>query len=342
MIDRLKNVIVPGCMLLAGCVPSSDLVSADGRPDWVIGEPANYPNASYVFATGAASRPELAKDRALGNLAKIFELRIRESSTTTQDVQTRQSNGVESVQSSARIASKVNVHTDKMIKGARIAEQWQNPDDLTHYALAVLDRAQAGNNIRGEINRLDRETAFIMASADNRQDPLQKVADLQNAINMQQQRDSMQKTLKIIDLQGRGKPSAWSLSALSEQQDKALQSLDIKGSVTADSVGELDKILQAAMANAGFTHSSTNPAYILSASVETQDALQKEGWYWQRGTLSVDLADTKGTVLGNRSWPFKVSATQRQQLNNRMQSAIDSTLKKELKITVLGFATGDQ
>jgi hypothetical protein len=129
---------------------------------------------------------------------------------------------------------------------------------------------------------------------------------------------------------------------LSEQQDQALQSLDIKGSVTADSVGELDKILQAAMANAGFTHSSTNPAYILSASVETQDALQKEGWYWQRGILSVDLADARGTVLGNRSWPFKVSATQRQQLNNRMQSAIDSTLKKELKITVLGFATGDQ
>ena len=342
MIDSLKNIIALGCILLTGCVPSSGRVSADGMPDWVNGEPANYPNAGYVFATGAASRPELAKDRALGNLAKIFELRIRESSTTTQDVQTRESNGVESVQSSARIASKVNVHTDKMIKGARIAEQWQNPDDLTHFALAVLDRAQAGNNILGEINRLDRETAFIMASAGTRQDPLQKVADLQNAINMQQQRDSLQKTLKIIDLQGRGKPSAWSLSALVEQQDQALQSLDIMGAVTADSVGELDKVLQAAMANAGFTHSSTNPDYILSASVETQDAVLKEGWYWQRGMLSVDLADAKGTVLGNRLWPFKVSATQRQQLNARMQAAIDRTLKKELKTTVLGFATGDQ
>jgi hypothetical protein len=342
MIDSLKNVLALGCILLTGCVPSSGLVSAEGGPDWVNGEPANYPNAAYVYATGAASSPELAKDRALGNLAKIFELRIRESSTTTQDVQTRESNGVESVQSSARIASKVNVHTDKMIKGARIAEQWQNPDDLTHFALAVLDRAQAGNNIRGEINRLDRETAFIMASADTRQDPLQKVADLQNAINMQQQRGSLQKTLKIIDLQGRGKPSAWSLSALAEQQDQALRSLDIKGSVTADSVGELDKVLQAAMANAGFTHSSTSPDYILSASVETQDAVKKEGWYWQRGMLSVDLADAKGTVLGNRSWPFKVSATQPQQLNARMQTAIDRTLKKELKTTVLGFATGDQ
>lgn len=329
-------------MLLTGCVPSSDLVSADDRPDWVNGEPANYPNAGYVFATGAASRSELAKDRALGNLAKIFELRIRESSTTTQDVQTHESDGVESVQSSARIASKVNVHTDKMIKGARIAEQWQNPDDLTYYALAVLDRMQAGNNIRGEINRLDRETAFVMSSVDTRQDPLQKVADLQNAINKQQQRDSLQKTLKIIDLQGRGKPSAWSLSALAEQQDQALQTMDIQGLVTADSVGELDKLLQAAMANAGFKHSSTNPDYILSASVETQDSVQKEGWYWQRGMLNVDLADAGGTVLGNRSWPFKVSATQRQQLNGRMQAVIDSTLKKDLKTTVLGFATGDQ
>jgi hypothetical protein len=315
---------------------------ADGQPDWLNGEPANYPNASYLYATGAASEVEVAKDRALGNLAKIFELHIRESSTTTEDVQTHKSEGEESVQSTARIASSVNVHTDKMINGARIAEQWQDPDDLTYHALAVLDRDQAGNNIRSEINRLDRETAFTMANADNRQQVLLKVADLQDAIVMQSERNSLQKTLKIIDLNGTGKPSAWNLAELIEKQEQALKSLNMRAVVLQDSVGELDKVLQAAMANAGFAQSSDEVGFTLSASMETQDALQKEGWYWLRGTLNVRLADPGGTILGNKSWPLKVSSVQQNQLNQRMLAEIDKKLKAELKNTVLGFATGGQ
>ena len=342
MLNTIKNKYPVICILLTGCMQSSVHVNADGQPDWVNAEPVDYPNASYVYATGSASKAELAKDRALGNLAKIFELQIRESSTTTEDVQAHKSEGVESVQSTARIASKVNVHTDKMINGARIAEQWQSPDDLTHYALAVLDRAQAGNNIRSEINRLDRETAFMIANADSRQQALQKVADLQDAILMQSERNSLQKTLKIIDLNGTGKPSGWSLAELIEQQEQALQSLSIRAVVLVDSVGGLDRILQAAMANAGFAPSSDDGGFTLAAGMETQDAMVKEGWYWLRGMLVVRLADPDGTILGNKSWPLKVSSVQQNQLNERMLVEIDKKLKSELKSAVLGFATGGQ
>ncbi len=330
------------CTLVAGCTQSSSHIKTGEQPDWLVGEPAGYPNSAYVSATGSASKAEVAKDRALGNLAKIFELQVRESSTTTQDVQSHKAGGVESVQSTARVASKVNVHTDKMITGARIAEQWQNPDDLTHYALAVLDRVQAGNNIRSEINRLDRETAFIMAGVESRQDPLLKVADLQNAIVMQTERSSLQKSLKIIDLAGRGKPSAWNIAELTEQQQRVLRSLRMQSVVVTDSVGELGKVLQSAMANAGFAQSSGSGGYTLSASMETQDAMRKEGWYWLRGTLSINLADPEGTVLGNKSWPLKVSAQQKNQLNTRMLAEIDNRLKTGLKPAVLSFATGDQ
>lgn len=330
------------CLLLAGCAGSSSLVDETDKPDWLLGEPARYPNASYVYATGSASTAEVAKDRALGNLAKIFELKVRESSTTTQDVQSFKSGGVESVESSARIASTINVHTDKMINGARIAEQWQNPEELTHYALAVLDRSQAGNNIRSEINRLDRETAFAMTTADTRTDPLLKIADLQAAIDMQAERSSLQQSLKIVDLNGRGKPSAWNLTELAEQQQQALQALNMRAVVVTDSVGELDKVLQAAMANAGFVSTPGDAGYVLSASMETQEAMQKEGWYWLRGNLSLRLVDSAGTVLGNQAWPVKVSALQKSLLNQRMLTEIDNRLKADLKNTVLGFAVGGQ
>ena len=342
MFERARNSIVVICIALSACTQSPVISNTDGLPGWVSGEAVDYPNARYVYATGSASESEVAKDRALANLAKGFELHVRETSTTTQDVQTHKAGDVESVQSSARIASKVNVHASKMMNGARIAEQWQNPEDLTHYALAVLDRAQAGNSARDEISRLDQEIAFTMSNAENREDSLQKVADLQQAIMMQEERNSLQKTLKILDLDGRGKPSSWNLAELRARQMQSLQSLNMRGIVLVDAVGELDKVFQAAMSNAGFKHTPGDMGYTLSASMQTQDAMQKQGWYWLRGSLDVQLVAPDGSVIGNKAWPLKVSSQQANQLHQRMLVEIDRKLKSELKRTVLGFATGGQ
>ncbi len=341
MLSRLNISLLILSLLLTGCTQSSARLTADGQPDWIHGQPLGYPDSSYLTATGSASKVELAKDRALANLAKIFELQVREFSTTTQDVQTHKSDGIESVHASARIASTVNVHTNKLINGARIAEQWQHPDDLTHHALAVLDRAQAGNNVRGEIDRLDREIAFTMTGAETSAPGLAKVAALQSAIVMQIERNTLQKTLKIIDLEGRGKPSSWNLAEMKAQQLRSLKALSMKAVVLADSVGELDELIQGAMATAGFQSASNEQLYTLSASMETQEAMQKQGWYWLRGTLKLRLVDPEGVVLGNKSWPLKVSSQQQNQLYQRMQNEIDKKLKSELKSTILGFATGE-
>lgn len=341
MLTRLNISLVLLSLLLTGCTQSSARLTVDGQPDWIHGQPLDYPDSSYLTATGSASKVELAKDRALANLAKIFELQVREFSTTTQDVQTHKSDGIESVKASARIASTVNVHTNKLINGARIAEQWQHPDDLTYHALAVLDRAQASNNVRGEIDRLDREIAFTMTGAETSAPGLAKVAALQSAIAMQTERNILQKTLKILDLEGRGKPSSWNLAEMKAQQLRSLKALNMKAVVLADSVGELDELIQGAMATAGFQSASDEQLYTLSASMETQQAMRKQGWYWLRGTLKLRLVDPEGVVLGNKAWPLKVSSQQQNQLYQRMQNEIDKKLKSELKSTILGFATGE-
>ena len=68
-----------------------------------------------------------------------------------------------------------------MVQGARIAEQLQSSADLTYHALAVLDRTQAGNNIRGEMRRLDEETQYALDQQVNRDDVLLKISDLDKA-----------------------------------------------------------------------------------------------------------------------------------------------------------------
>lgn len=336
-IFRLKILMVS--LLVTACMQSTAVMSTGGdSPQWVSGEPDMYPNFKYLSATGSASRAEQAKARALSNLAKIFEVQIREVSTTSQDTKSHRKDGVETVESSARIASTVNLKTDKMVQGARIAEQWQNSADLTYHALAVLDRTQAGNNIRSEMNRLDEETQYALDQQKKRNDPLLKIADLHKANGLQQSRQTLQKTLKIIDVRGKGAPALWNLAELNEQLQRALRALPLKTTVKVDDIGGLGNVLQGAASKAGFNIGGSG--YQLAASLEAQQPIERDGWYWLRATLKIELIAQDGvTVIGYQSWPLKVSASSPSQLNARMLKAVDKKLKQELLNSILEFAT---
>ncbi len=340
LIFRLNALITP--LLLTACMQSTAVLSTSDAPEWVQGEPDMYPNFKYLSATGSASKAEQAKARALSNLAKIFEVQIREVSTTSQDTQTSKKDGVETVESSARIASTVNLKTDKMVQGARIAEQWQSNADLTYHALAVLDRAQAGNNIRGEMRRLDEETLYALDQQVNRNDVLLKISDLHKANSLQQDRQTLQKTLKIIDVKGKGASARWNLAELSEQLQQALRSLPLITVVKVDDIGGLNNVLQGAATKSGFSvdDNTGSSGYQLAASLEAQQPILKDDWHWLRATLKIELIARDGvTVIGYQSWPLKVSASNTSQLQPRMLKAVDEKLKQELLNSLLEFAT---
>lgn len=336
LIMRFK--IILSTLFFTACMQSTAVMSTSDMPDWVLGEPDMYPNFKYLTATGSASDAEQAKARALSNVAKIFEVQIREVSTTQSDVQSSTSEGVESVQKNQRIASTVNLKTDKMVQGVRIAEQWQNSDDLTYYALAVLDRAQAGNNIRSEMNRLDEETTFILSQQGQRTDALLKISDLHRANALQQDRQSLQKALKIIDVQGKGIPARWNLADLKEQLQQSLRSLPLDTVVNVDDIGGLSNILQGAATKAGFNVSGEG--YQLTASLVAQKPFKKGEWNWLRATLKIELIAQDGaTVLGYQTWALKVSSGDATQLPERMRKEVDKKLKQELLNSVLEFTS---
>ena len=335
-IVKLKILMLS--LLITACMQSTAVMSTGDAPEWVRSEPDMYPNFKYLSATGSASKAEQAKARALSNLAKIFEVQIREVSTTSQDTKSSKKGGVETVESSARIASTVNLKTDKMVQGARIAEQWQSSADLTYHALAVLDRTQAGNNIRSEMNRLDEETQHALDQQKKRSDALLKISDLHKVNSLQQDRQTLQKTLKIIDVKGNGSPALWNLAELNEQLQQALRSLPLQTVVKTDDIGGLSNILQGAASKAGFNVGSSG--YQLVASLETQEPINQGNWYWLRATLKIKLIAQDGvTVIGYQSWPLKVSASNPSQLDARMLKEADKKLKQELLNSVLEFAT---
>ena len=327
-------------LLQIACVGAGVKSSSGGpKPDWVDGDAGFYPNNQYLVATGSASKAELAKDRAMGNLSKIFETKIRENSTTTSDTRVNVRNGQESYTKDQRIAQQINIRTDKVINGARIAETWYDKPVLTYHALAVLDRQQAGNNMRQEMQRLDQETEIEIGRSNGQSDPLLSMAALNKALGLQQQRQALQASLKVIDLSGRGQPSSYNLAELRGQLESKLQSLRIATAVDQDPLGRLDQALRSAMGNAGFPATGSGD-FTLVANLDVQDLGYRQGWHWLRGKLSVKLLERDGKVRGRKEWPLKVSALQQNDAQSRMMTQVSKKLNSELKPAILSFATG--
>jgi len=163
------------------------------------------------------------------------------------------------------------------------------------------------------------ETKYALDQQKKRSDALLKISDLQKANALQQDRQTLQKTLKIIDVKGKGSPALWNLAELREQLQQALRSLPLKTAVKTDDIGGLGNILQGAASKAGFNVGRSG--YQLTASLDAQPPINRD------------------TVIGYQSWPLKVSASNPSQLNARMLKAVDKKLKQELLKSVLEFAT---
>ena len=335
---KTTNQLMAG--LLIGLLFIANVAVAEPKPDWVEGDAGYYPNSKYMTATGSASKAELAKDRALGNLSKIFEAHIKESSTTNSSTNVSVKNGNENFTKNIHLAQQTQVSTDKIINGARIAETWKDATVFTYHALAVLDRTQAGNNIKTEMSRLDRETQVELDRSRSQADVLLSMSALDAAVSLQRERHTLQNTLKVIDTRGKGSPAKWSLAELSGQLENKLQSLKIATAVDNDPIGKLNQLLKSAMGNAGFPAINGSAEYTLVANLDVQDLGFRQGWYWLRGKLSVKMVGANGKVRGRKQWPLKVSALQHNDAESRLMTQVSKKLSTEIKTTILEFATG--
>ncbi len=321
------------------CVFSTTVYSV--QPRWIDNASSNYPEDQYLTATASASELQRAKDRALSNLSKIFEARIREQSTTLSNTEVKQEHAKEQFTRSHKLFQKIQISTDKIINGARIAETWRDNKLHLYYALAVLDRNQASRNLRQEIDRLDEETEIHKTRSQAMSDPLLALASINQALQTQQQRYSLQKMLKVIDARGIGLPSDWNMADLQNTFSKKLSALSIGVAVDNDPLGKLELALKSAMGNAGFPATFNGSDFIMVANLEVQDLGFRQGWYWLRGKLSLRLIENNGKVRGSKQWPLKVSALQQSDAESRLMSQVSSRLNKEIRAALISFAADD-
>lgn len=337
----MKQSVLAVCLItsfaLGGCSSTGKT-----RPDWIDAKSKDYPSNRYLIGRGEAERQPRARDRARSDLAKIFQVAVSEQSS---DIIKYSSSGVgkDAVKQLESEASRdIETRTEQVLSGVDIAEIWQDPKDKTYHALAVLDRLQAGNRLRQEINQFDEVTDQHIASAKNTADLITRIGAASRAVETQVQRDSSQRILKIVDRSGVGVIPKHNLGRLINDRDALIKRLTITPKISQDGIGGLDRVIAGALATAGFSHKGSNANYILDASLETLPIEDKEGWKWIRASLDINLMDAKtGQSRGSHRWSIKTSAQTEGSAKKRAKDKLDRLLKEELKETIISFGRPD-
>lgn len=309
------------------------------QPDWVLGTSQKYPAQGWLTGHASADTQMDAKDRARAEIAKVFAVHVQAQSHDKQSYSAI--NGIE--QSRQMITQQVTTSTNEVLRGAQIADTWQNPLTGIWHALAVLSRTRASQGLRQQIASLDAATRGILQTpADNRAGEaiFRQLALVAKAINLQQARAELNQRLQAVDATGRGVLAAWSVGELQARQQALLGQLVVAPQGTGEHADSLHAMLGAALSRAGLQVAPQAP-YQVVARLD-YSALPKQGqWYWVRGVLQVEVEDTQGISYGVRRWEIKQSATDAATAERRFVSEVARILDEQAASTLIELASSD-
>jgi len=330
----LSSLLIPA---LVACASSDSKPGSE--PDWVSGNSSKYSNQRYLLGRGQADDTGTAKDRARADLAKIFVVNVNVTDIDKQKFSSSTAGEKTASEFSTEVSRSIVTSTDQMLKGVQIADIWKDEKNKTVHALAVLPRQEASHGLREEISSLDSLTRLRIQEATNAQDLLDKVAYARRAVIAQQQRLGYQQALRIIDPSGRGDPPEYDIAKLITDYEKLLPRVRIKPVMLGENEGIVASALPAALSSAGFsvTDSDDDANYVMEVSLKLAETFQKEGWYWGRGVLLMNLRNQQNVVLGQKEWPVKASAREESEVMLRVERKADDILQKDLLPTIVGF-----
>jgi len=317
---------------------STTTVDPDARPDWVDGQSKKYASSLYLTGQGSALTSDDAKDRARSDLAKQFEVALKEHGQQSQTFTSEQTDGETRTSLNQKISRQLLTYTSRTLQGVEIADQWYDTKRGSHYALAVLSRNKTRLRLEQELQALDQHSQQRLLQAEAESALLARAGFVQLAINSQLQRVVVQSSLQVVDPSGFGNPAKLSLAELARSRDTLLKKVRIQPLASGDASMALVRVLSGATAGAGFSIDNNNFDYQLKIQTLLDPVLEQNGWFWLRGTMQINLTDRAGNNIGVQRWPLKVSSVTVERTQQKLLSETDKLLKDELRGVLLGFA----
>ena len=248
---RTPQLLLLSFIVLVSACASTGKQAGD-LPDWVDGQSKQHPKALYLTGVGIADNLDDAKDRARADLAKQFEVAVQEQSQQQQEY-TKQQQGEESAESLRQsVTRQLITRTTRTVQGIEIANTWRDNNTHKHYVLAALSRNKAKQQYEQQIHVIDEQSKQKLRQAEDETDALRKAAQVNDAIELQLQRMSVQSALQVVDPTGYGKPGNIPLGELMRTRDALINKINIEPISHGQLADKLIPVISGNTANAGF------------------------------------------------------------------------------------------
>jgi hypothetical protein len=229
-----------------------------GKPGWVDGRSADYPSTQYLTGVGQAETRGNAEDQAYAAVARIFKAEVAAQAKDWESYLVVENRGVSNAERRLTIDNVTKVSTDKVLENVRIADVWYDSDSRLHYALGVMNRAQAEASLMEKVVALDRAIDTDVAESRHATDKVAKVRALRRAGRNLVLREVYNTDLRVIRLSGQGAPSVYQVHELSGELEQFLASnLVLAVQVSGDHAEPVGRALAQGLIREGL-HVTTN------------------------------------------------------------------------------------
>lgn len=202
--------------LLAGCAS----LRSGGPPAWIEGISRDYPSDQYLTGVGQAESQPAAAERAYAAVAKIFKTEVSAQSRDWESFLLLEKRGSTQTERRLTLDQVTKVSTDKVLENVRILDGWFDQKAGRHYALAGMNRGQAGTALQEKIAELDGMVDAEMNESRQAQDKLARLRNIRRAVKSLVLREAYNADLRVIRQSGRGAEAAYRVADLTAELEQ--------------------------------------------------------------------------------------------------------------------------
>ena len=300
---RRASVLLSFWIVLA---PLSDgKALAENKPDWVDGNSAQYPEASYLSGVGFGDSRQGAENSAYGAIARIFKSDIRSVTSEEENFRQTEKGKKIGVDRKVDIQNRTEVSSKKVLEQVRIAERWVDPVSQVQYALAVLDRSKAASSLRQKGDAAEMEAKEWEKRAEKSSNKIEKARALRKAIRAAAAAEEVEADLRVIQP---SRAAMGGLGGAGELQHRLSELLDqhfrVGVHLRGPHAAAVQDAILAGLHEKGFTSGSEEDIAI-NGQVDFQESgPQDPKWHYVRWTAHLTLEEKEtGKTFGsvNRS-----------------------------------------
>jgi len=194
------------------------------KPAWVEGKDANYAWQKFLCAVGLAPERPAAENAAYASLSKIFVAHVASVSEDFMGAYSASGGKSLEIQSSESLTQ---VSTEKVFTGVYIPEVWEDQKAKQLYALACLDRAKTARILQEQIQKSAAKAGQHLNRAKSADDKAGQLREFARALDALAEREALNGELRIIDIDGVGIASEYSLVDVAAAMEDVMQALKI-------------------------------------------------------------------------------------------------------------------